>query len=109
MPKSEPDFQKYEINSVKSAIKVIEFLATGDILGPRSLQDISSAVGINKNGVYRILCTLIVSHWAEKTDYGFRLSVDGLIKHLVYAQNYLTRLSDQYGLKLKAPMPHSRA
>jgi DNA-binding IclR family transcriptional regulator len=101
MPKSEQDYQKYEINSVKSAIKVVEFLATGDILGPRSLQDISAAVGINKNAVYRILATLILCHWAEKTDFGFRLSVHGLINHLIYAQKYLTRLSEQYGLKVK--------
>jgi DNA-binding IclR family transcriptional regulator len=101
MPKSEQVDQRNEITAVKSAIQVIEFLAAGDILGYRSLQEISTAVGISKNRVWRILSTLISCHWAEKTDHGFRLATDGLIKHLVYAQNYLSRLSKHYGVKTK--------
>lgn len=90
-----------EINAVKSTIQVIEFLSTGDILGHRSLQEISNAVGLSKDKVYRILSTLVVCAWAEKTDHGFRLAADGLIKHLVYAQNYISRLAKDYGVKTK--------
>jgi len=101
MPKKDQVDQCNEINAVKSAIQVIEFLAGGDILGYRSIQDIATAVGINKNRAFRILSTLIACHWAEKTDHGFRLATDGLINHLLYAQKYLARLSTQYGVKVQ--------
>jgi DNA-binding IclR family transcriptional regulator len=101
MPKLNHVDQRNEITAVKSAIQVIEFLAAGDILGYRSLQEISTAVGISKNRVFRILSTLVACQWAEKTDHGFRLASDGLIKHLVYAQNYLSRLAKQFGVKVK--------
>ncbi len=101
MVKEEPDYQRYEITPVKSAIQVIEFLATGDILAFRSLQEISTATGISKDRAFRILSTLITLHWAEKKEPGFRLSFDGLFKHLVYAQNYYSRLAKQYGVKIK--------
>lgn len=101
MPKKDQVNPLFEMKTVKSAIQVIEFLAAGDILGYRSLQEISASVGLTKNQVFRILSTLIVCHWAEKSDHGFRLATDGLFKHLVYAQNYLTRLSKHYGVKTK--------
>lgn len=101
MPKKEQVDPRYEIKAVKSAIQVIEFLATGDILGYRSLQEISTGVGLSKEKVFRILSTLISCQWAEKTDHGFRLAADGLFKHLVYAQNYLSRLAKHYGVKIK--------
>ena len=101
MPKKEQVDPLLEMKTVKSAIQVIEFLAAGDILGYRSLQEIADAVGISKNRVFRILSTLVTCQWAEKTDHGFRLAADGLIKHLVYAQNYLSRLAKHYGVKIK--------
>lgn len=101
MAKEEQVSPCYEINAVKSAIQVIEFLAAGDILAYRSLQEIATGVGLSKEKVFRIISTLITCHWAEKTDHGFRLATEGLIKHLIYAQNYLSRLAKHYGVKIK--------
>ncbi len=101
MAKEEQVSPRYEINAVKSAIQVIEFLAAGDILAYRSLQEIATGVGLSKEKVFRIISTLITCHWAEKTDHGFRLATEGLIKHLIYAQNYLSRLAKHYGVKIK--------
>ena len=101
MAKAAPD-QRYEIAAVTAAIQVIEFLAAGDLLGYRSLQEITAGVGLSKDKTFRILSTLVACRWAEKSDRGFRLAVEtGLIQHLLYAQTYLSRLAQNYGVKTK--------
>lgn len=95
--------REYEVKALKGGLKVIEFLAGGDILGWKSVQEVADASGVSKNRAFRILRTLRDCGWAEQGKKGFRQHGTGLMKHLVYAQRYLEHLEERLGIRRLGP------
>ncbi len=92
---------KYHVKTAAETVQVIVYLAQGDILGWKSAQHVAHMVGLNKDKAFRLLRTLCDEGFVEQSDKGFRQNSEGLIKHAQYAQKYLDRLAQQFGVKVK--------
>ncbi len=90
---------KYTIKAAVETVKVIVFLAEGDILGWKSVQQVADALRLSKDKTFRLLRTLCDEGFVEQSKKGFRQSNDGIIKHALYAKNYWERMEEQYGVK----------
>ena len=52
-------------------------------------REVAAGTRLPKNACFRILETLAVNGWAEKSAKGYRQDNAGLIRHALYAQNYM--------------------
>jgi len=85
------------IQAVERALAVVEFLAGGEILEWKTLEEVARGVGRQAgtpaplSSCHRILITLVEKGWVEKGPKGWRQNSAGIIRHSEYAQSYLNR------------------
>lgn len=79
------------IQAVARALAVVEFLAGGEILEWRTLEEVAQGAEVPMSSCHRILETLVEKDWVEKGPKGWRQSTAGIIRHSEYAQSYLKR------------------
>jgi len=87
----------YSIQAVTRALKVVEFLAGGEILEWKSVREVAEGAGVPENTAFRILETLAAAGWAEKGPKGYRQSLGGLVRHAVHAQRILNQKINEHG------------
>jgi DNA-binding IclR family transcriptional regulator len=79
-------------------IKVLNFLATRELLEWKSLKEVAAGAGVTLNVAYASLCTLGEAQFVEKSDKGFRLRRDGsLMRYAVAALEAIQSLAQQMG------------
>lgn len=92
MPKEKAD---YSIAAAEKVLKVEDYLAQGEILEWRTVREVAEANDLSPNEAHRCLHTLAKCHRAEQSGKGWRISPEGIIRHAIYAQDYLNRQSDR--------------
>lgn len=91
------------IQVVERALAVVEFLAAGEILEWKTLEEVARGIGRQAgtpapmSSCHRILITLVECGWAEKGPKGWRQDSAGIIRHSEYAQSYLNRKLAEHG------------
>ena len=87
----------YTIQAVARALRVVAWLAQGEIREWKSIREVAAGTGLPDNACFRILETLVAEKWAEKSGKGYRQDTAGLIRHAVYAQNYMDNAAQLKG------------
>jgi hypothetical protein len=89
------------IQAVERALAVVEFLAGGEILEWKTLEEVAQGIGRQAgtpaplSSCHRILITLVECGWVEKGPKGWRQDSTGLMKHLDYAKQYYQALRER--------------
>jgi DNA-binding IclR family transcriptional regulator len=91
------------IAAVEKAMRVVEFLGRGDVLGWKSVREVAAGAEVSNDEALRLLHTLAKGKWAEQSKRGFRLAATGFLEILRSMQEYFIRLAKSYGVKLKMP------
>lgn len=89
--KEEGKNRDYTVQTVLNVLKVVEFLAGGEILEWKTIREVAEATALTHNMSYRLLETLVAAGWAEKTTKGYRQNSKALARHAYYAKEYLDR------------------
>lgn len=85
------------IQAVERALAVVEFLAGGEILEWKTLEEVAAGAQVPMSSCHRILATLVNKGWAQKSPKGWRQDTAGIIRHSVYAQGYMERKLAAHG------------
>jgi DNA-binding IclR family transcriptional regulator len=91
--------REYANKGLSNGLKVFKYLASGDILGWKSLREVAQAVGVTVNQAYGALETLVAEDLAEKSERGFRQSPQGLTFYALQAMEAISRANKQIGIK----------
>lgn len=85
------------IQAVERALAVVEFLAAGEILEWKTLEEVAQGAMVPMSSCHRILATLVEKGWAQKSPKGWRQDTAGIIRHSIYAQSYMDRKLAAHG------------
>jgi DNA-binding IclR family transcriptional regulator len=83
------------IQAVERALAVVEFLAGGEILEWKTLDEVAQGAMVPMSSCHRILATLVDKGWVEHGPKGWRQGTGGLLKHGEYAKKYLQKLGEK--------------
>lgn len=84
--------------ALSRGLRVFKHLASGDILGWKSIREIAAALQLTVNEVYGALETLVAEGLAEKSDRGFRQSPQGLTFYALQALEAMNGAKKQLGI-----------
>jgi DNA-binding IclR family transcriptional regulator len=82
---------------VKRVLAVQRFLAGGEILEWRNLEEVAQGAGVPRSTCHRILETLVEEGWAQRGPRGWRQDLVAMLARARYAQEYLADLKKQMG------------
>jgi DNA-binding IclR family transcriptional regulator len=85
----------YSIAAAEKVLRVEDYLAQGEILEWRTVREVAEANQLSANEAHRCLHTLAKCRRVEQSGKGWRIHPEGLIRHAIYAQDYLNRQSDR--------------
>jgi predicted transcriptional regulator len=87
------------IQAVERALAVVEFLAAGEILEWKTLEEVAQGAMVPMSSCHRILATLVDKGWVQKSPKGWRQDMDkqgGPMRMLRHLQDWIARLEAKY-------------
>jgi len=89
---------RYLIGTVKKALELEDWLASGDLLQWRTLREVMEGLGLKQNEAYRLLKTLAAAGRVEEGPKGWRISPHGVIRHSFRVAEYFQAEAARFGL-----------